>query len=107
MFVKHSNLMINLLKLHMKVEDEYLKFFESFIGKPAYIIKFKDKKTASFAYGRIIHAVLLHWGAVDVTEHVIADLMDKKKASQDCSLDFVSHSEDSEDDVPGQSEEYQ
>lgn len=78
MFVKHSNLMINLLKLHVKLEDEYLRFYENFLGKPVYVIKFKDKQTASFAYGRIIHAVLLHWGAVDVTEHAINELMEKK-----------------------------
>ena len=78
MFVKHSNLMINLLKLHVKLEDEYLRFYENLLGKPVHVIKFKDKQTASFAYGRIIHAVLLHWGAVDVTEHAINELMEKK-----------------------------
>lgn len=91
MFVKHANLMLNLLKLHMKVEDEYLKFFENFKGKPVHVIKFNDKKTASFAYGRVIHAVLLHWGAVDITEQVITDLMEKKtkeSADKDMSEDM-------------------
>lgn len=90
MFVKYANLMINLLKIHVKLEDEYLKFFENFKEKPVHVIKFKDKKTASFAYGRIIHAVLLRWGAVDVTEHVINDLMEKKNASLDCNMDTTA-----------------
>ena len=92
MFVKHSNLMINLLKLHMKVEDEYLKFFESFMGKPVYIIQFKDKKTASFAYGRIIHGILLRWGAVDVTEHVIKDLMEKRNQNDEAEQSTAEQS---------------
>ena len=78
MFVKYSNILLNLSKLHVKVEKNSLNFYESFAGKPTYVIKFKECQTASFAYGRIIHAVLLHWGAVDVTEHVILELMKKK-----------------------------
>ena len=78
MFVKYSNILLNLSKLHVKVENNSLNFYESFAGKPTYVIKFKECQTASFAYGRIIHAVLLHWGAVDVTEHVILELMKKK-----------------------------
>lgn len=78
MFVKYSNILLNLSKLHVKVEDNSLNFYESFAGKPTYVIKFKECQTARFAYGRIIHAVLLHWGAVDVTEHVILELMKKK-----------------------------
>lgn len=78
MFVKHSNILLNLSILHVKVEDNFLKFYESFAGKPTYVIKFKECQTASFAYGRIIHAVLLNWGAVDVTEYVVLDLMKKK-----------------------------
>lgn len=86
MFVKHSNLMLNLAKVHVKVEKHSLKFYESFMGKPVYVITFKSEQTASFAYGRIIHAVLLHWGAVDVTEHVIEDLMKKKSEPSDTQL---------------------
>lgn len=78
MFVKHANIMLNLVKVHVKVEKNSLKFYEAFTAKPVYIITFKSEQTASFAYGRIIHAVLLHWGAVDVTEHVIEELMKKK-----------------------------
>lgn len=78
MFVKHSNLMLNLTKVHVKVEKNSLKFYDTFAAKPVYIITFKSEQTASFAYGRIIHAVLLHWGAVDVTEYVIEELMKKK-----------------------------
>jgi hypothetical protein len=87
MFVKHSNLMLNLLKLHIKLEDEYLKFYENFTGKPVHAVKFKDAKTASFAYGRVIHAVLLHWGAVDITEHVINNLMEKKLSATELPED--------------------
>lgn len=82
MFVKHSNLLLNLSKVHVRLEDNFLKFFESFSLQPVHSIKFKDSKTASFAYGRIIHAVLLQWGAVDVTEKVIEELMEKKNATQ-------------------------
>lgn len=83
MFVKHANLMLNLTLVHVKVEKCSLKFYESIAAKPVYVIKFKSDQTASFAYGRIVHAVLLHWGAVDVTEHVIEELMKKKSEPSD------------------------
>ena len=83
MFVKHSNLLLNLTKVHVKLEDNSLKFFEAFASKPVHVIKFKNNLIASFAYGRVIHAVLLHWGAVDVTEHVIEELMEKRKNIED------------------------
>ena len=83
MIVKHANMMINLLKLHMRLEDEYLKFYDNLAAKPVHVIKFKDKKTASFAYGRIIHAVLRNWEAVDVTEHIINDLMEKWNSTEE------------------------
>lgn len=96
MFVKHTNLMLNLSRLHVKLEDEYLKFFERFSANPVYVVRFKDKKTAGFAYGRIIHAVLLHWGAVDITEHAITDLMEKKLGIT--NPDAITESSDDDDE---------
>lgn len=89
MFVKHAKIMLNLSKVHVKVEKNFLKFYDTFVAKPVYVITFKSEQTASFAYGRIIHAVLLHWGAVDVTEHVIEELMAKIAAPSS-----ICHSEE-------------
>ena len=82
MFIKHSSLLLNLSRVHMKLEDNSLKFFESFASRPIHVIKFKNSQTASFAYGRIIHGVLLHWGAVDVTEAAIDQLMAKTTTNE-------------------------
>lgn len=89
MFVKHSNYLLNLAKVHVRLEDNTLKFYEGLNTKPAHVIKFKSSQTASFAYGRIIHGILLHWGSVDVTEHAIERLMDKNQRE---SIDEIENS---------------
>lgn len=78
MFVKNANLMLNLNKVHVKLEYNTLKFYENIKAKPVHTITYQNERLANFAYGRIIHAILLHWGAVEVTEHTIQELMDKK-----------------------------
>ena len=82
MFVKHSNLLLNLDKVHVKLENATLKFYDTFTSRPAYVIKFPSEFLANFAYGRIIHAILLHWGAVDISEHSLEDLIRKKELEE-------------------------
>ncbi len=83
MFVKNANLMLNLHKVHVKLEDNTLKFYESIKAKPVHVVTYQNDRIANFAYGRIIHAILLHWGAVEVTEHIIVQLMEKKENTEE------------------------
>lgn len=80
MYVRYANLLLNMSSLHVKWDNNELKFYESLMNKPMYVARYKDDKTASFAYGRIIHGVLLKWGGVDITENVINELMIKLKS---------------------------
>ena len=76
MFVKYLNLFLNLERVHLKLDNNALILYEKSCDKPVHVLKFSDNRIASFAYGRVIHATLLHWEAVDVTETAIVKLMD-------------------------------
>ena len=77
MYVKYTTTLINLASVHIKFEGNALIFSRSTRFLHPIVAHFDDEKIASFAYGRIIHGILLGWFCVDISPIAITKLMEK------------------------------
>lgn len=77
MYVKYTTTLINLASVHVKLNGHELMFSRSTRFVNPIIAHFEDEKMAAFAYGRIIHGILLGWFCVDITPSAIGKLMEK------------------------------